>query len=57
MPVMAQAVLFIVAPVMLGSCCPPELILDALDGLMDGLLGTMWVVLGHSTVMEKSVVA
>ncbi len=31
-PVLAQAVFFIVAPVMLGSCFPPELILDSLNG-------------------------
>ncbi len=31
-PVVAQAILFIVAPVMLGSCCPQKLILDSLDG-------------------------
>ncbi len=31
-PVMAQAALFIVAPAMPGSCFPPELIPDSLDG-------------------------
>lgn len=48
--VMAQIVLFLVTPVMLGLCYPPQLILDLLDvfflefELMGGYLDSMWVV-------------
>ncbi len=33
-PVCRRLFLYIVAPVMLGSFCPPELILDLLDGFL-----------------------
>lgn len=46
-PVMARPN-FIVSPVMLASCCPPELILES--GSI-GVLDSIWVILGHSAVI------